>query len=504
MERYIIKEKIKDLLRDGNSIEEIRKNYEIDEDIISEFEEEEKIKGQTVKLLEEGKTQEANQLIDSMENEAFRLHLLVKVAENTGDNLERERILRKILEIEPDNVRSMSSLIKILKRKLDKAIINKDKDLQINISSEIKELAERQLKVEPNNIYSYAWIIKSIKIKMKYTNINDLEKIRELRENEKEALNNILRIEPTNVKALANLFKILSEEGNIQEAHKIYERLLDLEVNTIEEIAILIKVVRKVENVEKEKELLNKILQLDNGNRKAMNSLLKIAKEENNKDDRKVILYRILELEPNNTRIITSLLNIAKERNEVEEQKELLRRMLTINPNDEIAKANLMKLLSKEESSETEKIIIEYSDISSIEEAMANEAGNPLEKARRIIYESKDIFTDSEQIKELIEGESELNKNLVLAELYSSTGLQKRAESLLKGYKNELDLKNDKDKVRLINQTLELIKSNKKTKGFKTKWQAFWDQKNEQEKNKSEEENKEFEKASYTDDIEER
>ncbi len=505
MERYVIKEKIKKLQADGVSVEEIRKNYGIDEDIISEFEEEKKIKKQIDRLLGKGDTEEVQQIIDGIDSEAFKLHLLIKVAANKGDMVEKERLLRKLLEIQPNSIRSMSSLINVLRAKLDESIINNDRNLKLDISSEIIELAERQLKLEPMNPYAYASIIKCIKVKINNTDANEKEEIEKLKEREKEALNSILNIDPSNVRALGSLFKILSEEGNFQEACKISERLLEQKPNDIKEIATLINLVRRNGDTEKEKELLYRILEIDNKNRKAMSSLLKIAKEEGNQDDRRKILYRILEVEPRNTRIIHSLIRIAENRNMEEEEKELLHKLLSVEPLNKEAKAKLMQLISKEKNTEAEKVILEYVDTSLIEETMENEAENPLEKARRIIYESEDILADSEQIKELIDGESEINKNLVLAELYLSTGLQKRAEGLLKGYKKQLDSENDKDKVRLINQALELIKgSNKKNKGSKTKWQAFWDQKNEQEKSKIKEGNTEFEKVSYPEDVEER
>ena len=99
---------------------------------------------------------------------------------------------------------------------------------------------------------------------------------------------------------------------------------------------------------------------------------------------------------------------------------------------------------------------------------------------------------DAKEIQELLEGESEVNKQLVLAELYLKAGLIKRAENALKGYKKILDKTENKDEKKQINKAIEIIKGSGKNKqGIRTKWQALWDEKIEAESKEKKEPNSE-------------
>ena len=77
-----------------------------------------KIKRNVENLLKENNVEEARKIIDQIdkEKEGFRLHLLVKIAEYQGNVKERKELLIKILDVEPKNIRTISSLVGLLRK----------------------------------------------------------------------------------------------------------------------------------------------------------------------------------------------------------------------------------------------------------------------------------------------------------------------------------------------------------------------------------------------------
>jgi len=100
-----------------------------------------------------------------------------------------------------------------------------------------------------------------------------------------------------------------------------------------------------------------------------------------------------------------------------------------------------------------------------------------VEKARALIYEGEDIIQMAEEIKELMQGETEENLQFLLAELYYHTGFTQRAQKSLKAYKKELSKAGEN--VKLVNLGLAVAMN---SRSAKINWDEFWRKKAELER----------------------
>ena len=97
----------------------------------------------------------------------------------------------------------------------------------------------------------------------------------------------------------------------------------------------------------------------------------------------------------------------------------------------------------------------------------------PISEARKIIYGSQDIKVDAEQIQRLLEGASETDRTLVLAELYHHTGLVDRANRQLRARKKALDPSTQGEEIKAINQAMKIVQC-KRVVGFE--WNVYWNE----------------------------
>ena len=95
-----------------------------------------------------------------------------------------------------------------------------------------------------------------------------------------------------------------------------------------------------------------------------------------------------------------------------------------------------------------------------------------IKQVRKLIYKSPDIIRASEQIKELLEGQNELEREVALAELFVKTGLQARAEKSLKSYRRKIEnLPEKQEDVRTVKKAIEIVRN---TKSRKLQWDELW------------------------------
>lgn len=265
------------------------------------------------------------------------------------------------------------------------------------------------------------------------------------------------------------------------------------------------------EETEKQKELERKrklkkqdtldALQQDPNNLQAIKTMIKISRREGNPSEERRYLYRRLNLEASNPKIVMHLIRLAKANNnfkEVNKLRGIIKQMKLENDNairgaihmaamdkDNITTSILAAKLreftkrklgmSLEEANEQRKVIqptqAKTLEQEMLERAETKESENPIQKARKIIYESEDILQDAETIKALLEGQDKTEATLVLAELYFHTGMKQRAAKSLKEYKRTLDLVTDRSDIRLVNQAMELTVS---AKTLPHKWEEIW------------------------------
>lgn len=242
-------------------------------------------------------------------------------------------------------------------------------------------------------------------------------------------------------------------------------------------------------------------LQQDPNNLQAIKAMIKISRREGDLSEERRYLYRRLELEASNPKIVMQLMKIARANNdssEVNKLRSIIKQMkfkddrqikaaiaMAVSENDSIARAILAAKLreftkrklgmSLEEANEQRKVIqptqAKTLEQEMLERAETKESENPIQKARKIIYESEDILQDAETIKALLEGQDKTEATLVLAELYFHTGMKQRAAKSLKEYKRTLDLVTDRSDIRLVNQAMELTVS---AKTLPHKWEEIW------------------------------
>ncbi len=243
------------------------------------------------------------------------------------------------------------------------------------------------------------------------------------------------------------------------------------------------------------------VLREDPDNLQAIDTMIKISRQEGNTSEEQKYLYEKLRVEPNNPKITMLLIRLARANNDSKAIKRLrtIMRTMTITSKGQIRGAISMAAADKDsisagmlisklniqmkEKSETglkeieeprrriEPIRIRTLEQEILEKTNKQEKETPIQKARRIIYESEDISKDVEKIKALLEGEDKTEVALVLAELYFHTGMKRRAEKSLKMYKGTLEGVKDRDSIKLLNKAIELTKA-RKTLPYK--WEEIW------------------------------
>lgn len=255
------------------------------------------------------------------------------------------------------------------------------------------------------------------------------------------------------------------------------------------------------EKRKRQKQLTLEKLEQEPDNLEAIKTIIKIYRREGNIEEEQKYLRKRLSLEPNNPKIAIQLMRMAKDSNDLDELKKLrstLKHMrvesesqlrgaigMVTKDKDSVSTGILLAKLRKQAKrkkaitakQEPKQSIIVQSKLKItleqeiLEKDMQREEETPIQKARRIIYESEDISQDIETIKALLEGQNQTEVALVLAELYFHTGMRERAEKSLKAYKKTLDLAINRSDVKLINQAIELTRT---TKTLPYKWEEIW------------------------------
>ena len=405
---YSLKEK-------ENIIKKIKKKANIDELVLTtgiskttilKWKKELELRQYIRKLIYSGNLEEAKKEVEKIKgkvNEPIRNSLLIKIAREEGDLETEKRLLDRLLEIDPNNVKAISNRIRIARE---------EGDLETQ-----KRLLDRQFELEPND-----------------------------------------------VKAMSSRIRIAREEGDTETRKRLLDRLLELEPNNVISIIGRIEIAREERkrnidteiNIDIERKLLDRLLELEPNNIKAISSRIAIAREKGDTETRKRLLDRLLELEPNNIKAISSRIRIAIKEKDEELQQQLTKKLAEIGLTED---RELEDLLSQQYISQ--------------EEADSQEENtSSIKGVRKLIYESSDIVQASEQIKELLEGQDELDRELALAELFIKTGLQSRAEKSLKTYKRKIEALSEKQEdLRIVKKALELIRN---TKTRKLQWDELW------------------------------
>ena len=264
---------------------------------------------------------------------------------------------------------------------------------------------------------------------------------------------------------LRRRIKQLRQEGNLEEAKKETEKLNDKNSEIIK-ASILIGIARAEGDKETEEKMLNRQLELVPNDIISIIGLTVIAREKGDIRREGELLERQLKIRPTDDIAMKRLVVIARTEGDIEKERKFLTRLLKLNPDDEKAMKSLIRIEDKyakfKKEKEKKEIAKMFSDVLET---------SKLQQARKVIYEESDAGRCAEKIKELLEGESGTDRELVLAELYLKSGLINRAQKSLKAYKNTLDQETQKMDIKFINKAIDLV-LNPKTKRFG--WKEFW------------------------------
>lgn len=233
-----------------------------------------------------------------------------------------------------------------------------------------------------------------------------------------------------------NNIKTLIEQGRIEDAQNIANELkIDaMDKNTL---FVLLELAIKRRDIKQGEDTLNILL-----------------RRQLNYEEQKRALYLGLELEPDNTKFIDALIGIARKQEDYSLENKLLERKSEIKRR---------KLMDRRKNMLNE---IKLSDFEEPKKTLGN-----LQKARILIYQGTDIQETLEEINKMLEGEDEITRVLVQAELLTHVGFRKRAEILLKRHMKKLDANSQIEEIRSVKQAIELAKS---SKTVPYNWEGFW------------------------------
>ena len=379
---------------------------------------------------------------------------------------EKEAVIKRIKDGESTvQISESTGISKTTISKWKKEIELRRKIINLIEKGEIQEARKELEELKGKNVQAIRLALQA-KIERKEGNREELKRL----------LQEILKLEPDNVKARSSLAKIAREEGNREELKRLLQEILKLEPDNLIAMSSLVRIAREEGNEEEAKRLLQEILRIDPDNVKARSSLARIAREEGNEEEAKRLLQEILRIDPDNVKARSGLVRIARKERNREEEKRLLQEILRLEPDNAKAMERLKQIGKENELKEQqlgkERVKLEEQMIEAAEEKDEETMTN-IEKARRIIYQSERIEQDAEKIRELLEGEDETERQIVIAEMYYHTGLVERAEKSLKGYKRSLNKETQRSEIKAVNKGIELIKD-PKTKIFDFKWNEYW------------------------------
>jgi len=307
--------------------------------------------------------------------------------------------------------------------------------------------------------------------------------------------------------------KTLILQGKIDKAREEMEELQSGEFNELVKMALSAMIEKKQGNREAERDILNQILGIDKDNIVATGMLINCTAAIGDIDGYRRTLDIKLQQEPDNMKIINSRLALACKEGDIEKQKKMLDlkvanlamvsdKIGTLSKRIGIAmeegdKETIQELgylvlqkrpkekrikeifrqfgigIDKSKSDRLSYLKVEVEE--DIEESFTDVPESVAQKARQLIYENQDVIAISEEIKELLEGESDLDRELIVAELYASVGVTARAQKSLSAYKKTLDKDTQSVEIKLVNRALEIIRNGKVSPIEKrVAWKNLW------------------------------
>ncbi len=249
---------------------------------------------------------------------------------------------------------------------------------------------------------------------------------------------------PNDKKAISHLRRMALEDGEVKRKKVKNNRQLVGQIRFAREKGI----------IKREKRLLEELFEREPDNVRVISSLIRIAKIEKDKVKEKQLNERLTELEPSNIIPLRELVRIAEEEGDLKGAKEWTTRLRQV------------KFEYKQSKIEKESRAL-------FEPSQDKKELTPMEKARKVIRESENVLGELEVITEILENEpDETIRTLIQAEVAIKSGLQDRAEKLLKSYKSKNQ--NDKNVSRAMNKALQLVARKKKSIYDTVKWEEIY------------------------------
>lgn len=230
---------------------------------------------------------------------------------------------------------------------------------------------------------------------------------------------------------------------------------------TVNKLFELSKKAKSNKNYPLEKEYLMQAISLEPLNLKLINALIRNLRKEQNTLELKKWLEILYEIKPNG-KILFELTQIEQKAGNLDRVKELLLENERIAPNSKKIKHRIKKINAITDSNKNNN-----------NDALFNINDEELviiKSARNIIYTDEELSSKYDKIISIVKELSEEIILCILAELYNHESLP-LAISIVKRYKDNVNIKESSKNLKLANKLLELVMS-KKTKRYT--WNNFW------------------------------
>ena len=263
-------------------------------------------------------------------------------------------ILDKALQIEPNNVKVLSTYIKTL--------------LEIKLYGKAFVIFERSLKIDPNNTitldsygqalaksgnYEKAFEIFEQALQINSTNttvLNSYGQALAKSGNYEKAFGifeQSLQINPDNTTTLNSYGQALVKSGKYEKAFGIFEQYLKIKPNNTRVLTSYGKALADTRNYEKAFEIFEQSLQINPNNRITLTSYGQGLAESGNYEKAFEIFERSLQIEPNNIITLNSHGQVLTKSKKYEKAYEIFERSLQIEPNNIITLNSYGQALTK-------------------------------------------------------------------------------------------------------------------------------------------------------------
>ncbi len=207
-----VKKRAIEMLKSKSSVKDIVKELGVSETTVYRWKKELRKRRRIKRLSVEGKLKKAESEVAELKgksNEPIRNSLLAMIERRKGNIAESKRLEEKVLEQEPDNLRTVYNLIEI-------AIAEGDIERE-------KQLLELKLKINPKDVKAMTKLASLIRKTEKGTGKTTREK---------ELIEGALNLEPKNIILLNWLIDIAVQEGDEERQLQLLQR----EAETLKEI----------------------------------------------------------------------------------------------------------------------------------------------------------------------------------------------------------------------------------------------------------------------------